>query len=88
MHDPKVAFEYDQEQETLRSLIKKSMVKENFAGRLLPVRTLMKIIDKTEIEITEWQNFRLSVKQKKMLKSWANAKEIEVSEYIRMVLFS
>jgi len=89
VHNPKIVAEFDQEEQLVKSLIKKSLQKKKFAGKtLLEIRSLKKILKKTDIERKLWLTFRLSPKEKKMLQSKAKTRELAVSDFIRMKLFS
>lgn len=89
VHNQKIVAEFDQEEQLVKSLIKKSLHKKKFAGKtLLEIRSLKKILKNTDIERKLWLTFRLSPKEKKMLQSKAKTRELAVSDFIRMKLFS
>jgi len=89
IHDPKIVAEFDQDEQLVKSLIKKSLQKKKFGGKtLLEIRKLKMILKNTDIERKLWMTFRLSSKEKKMLQSKAKTRELAVSDFIRMKLFS
>lgn len=89
MHNPKVVGEFDHDEDLVKTMLKKSIHRRKFGTkRILEIRTLKKLIKNTDIERTSWMSFRLSKKEKKMLQSKAKTRELEVSDYVRMKLFT
>jgi len=89
VHDPKIVAEFDQDEQLVKLLIKKSLQKKKFAGKtLLEIKNLKKILEKTSIDRKLWKSFRLSEKEMKMLQSKAKTRQLELPDFIRMKLFS
>jgi len=89
MHTSKDVYKFDQEQEVVKQIIKKSMVKKKFNHRtLLEVRTLKKLLKKNDDKRTLGIYIRVSVKEKKSIVFKAKNRNQEISDYIRMKLFS
>lgn len=89
VHSPKIVAEFDQEEQLVKSLIKKSLHKKKFAGKtLLEIKNLKKILENTNVDRKLWKSFRLSEKEMKMLQSKAKTRQLELPDFIRMKLFS
>lgn len=89
MHTSKNVYKFDQEEDVVKQIIKKSMLKQKIRGRaLLEVRTLKKLLKKNDDKRTLGVYIRVSVKEKKSILFKAQNRGLEVSDYIRMKLFS
>lgn len=89
MHEPKNIDQFDQQEEIVKSILKRSLTKKKYGGRtLLEVRRLKKILDKNQPERHKKITFRVSIKEWKSIHSKADNRGLEISDYIRMKLFS
>ena len=90
MHIPKVQFEYDQDEETLFNMIKKSLTVRKYGGavRLLLVSDLKKILDTTKILRRNVFTIRFSDSEYLAIKARAKRRKLSIVEYIRSELLS
>lgn len=90
MHTSNDVYKFDQEQEIVKQIIKKSMFKKKYNHRaLLEVRIIKKLIDETNADKKPiWRTFRITEKQNLSLIAKAKKRNLEISDYIRMKLFS
>jgi len=89
MHDPKIVYEYDQEENTLFSMIKKGIKKKKIRRKsLIEVRVLKKILKTTKIRRHNRIQVRFSDKEYSIIVSKSKRRNLDFSEYIRMELFS
>lgn len=89
MHSPKIVYEYDQDEELLFSMIKKSLKKKKIRGKtLIEVRNLKKILKTTKIRRHNRIQIRFSDQEYAIIQSKSKRRNLDFSEYIRMELFS
>ena len=89
MHLPKVVFESDVNDDIVYDTIKKSMNASKWGTKkLLEVRVIKKILKTTKIKRSKWLHVRITGNELMKLQSKANTRNLEVSDYIRLILFS
>ncbi len=89
MHTVKGVYTFDQSPEMVKQIIKKSLLKKKYAGKtLLEIRNVKKLLKKIDIDRTKLIAFRVSDKEKKSIIAKAEKRNLEISDYIRMKLFS
>jgi len=89
MHNSKIVYEYDQDEEILFSMIKKSNKKMKIRGKpLIQVSFLKKILKITKIR--RHKNIRVRVSDDEYLSivSKSKRRNLDLSDYIRMKLFT
>ena len=90
MHTSKNVYKFDQEEEIVSQIIKKSITKKIYNHKaLLEVKKLKKLVKVADDEQKlKFRSFRISEKQDKSLIAKAKNRGLEVSDYIRMKLFT
>jgi len=89
MHTAKDVYNFDQEIGIVKQIIKKSLLKKKYGGKtLLEIRNLKKMLRKNDLERTKLIAFRVSEKEKKSIIAKSEKRDLEISDYIRMKLFS
>ena len=89
MHTAKDVYEFDQDQLLVKQMIKNSLKKKKYGGKtLLEIRNVKKLLKKIDTDRIKQINFRLSEKEKKSIIAKAEKRNLEISDYIRMKLFS
>lgn len=89
MHDARNVNKFEQSEEIVKSILKRSMTKKRYGGKpLLQVRKLKKTLNKNQTDRDEVITVRVSMKEKNSLKSKAKNRGLELSDYVRMKLFS
>ncbi len=89
MHTKKIIYEYDQEQDVLISMIKKSLQKKKIGGKtLLEIRKLKKILKTSKINRNKRVTVRFTEKEFLGIQSKARIRNLEITVYMRMKLFS
>lgn len=85
MHISKVQFEYDQDEDTLFSMIKKKVIQRKYAGKtLISLKKLKKILDVTKIIRQKRITVRYSDNEYSSITSKAKRRNLDKSEYVRM----
>ncbi len=88
MHTTDKPDVFDQEEDIVKMMIKRSLKKKKYGGKtLLEIRKLKKLLKKTEVNRTLGIFIRVSVKEKKSIVDKAKNRDLETSDYIRMKLF-
>lgn len=89
IHVSKVQFEFDQDEDVLFQIIKKTLlVKKYGLSSLIKIKDLRKILKTTKINRDKRITIRLSDKEYLAISSKAKRRNLEKSEYVRMELFS
>ena len=89
MHSTAKPDQFDQEESLVKMIIKRSMKKKKYGGKtLLEIRKLKKLLKKTEVNRILGIYIRVSVKEKKSIADRAKNSDLEISDYIRMKLFT
>lgn len=89
MHSSKDVFTFDQNEDMVKIIIRKSIMRKKYGGKtLLEVRNVKKLLMKKDIVRTKLITFRVSEKEKKSIIAKAEKRNLEISDYIRMKLFS
>lgn len=89
IHSPKVQFQHDQDEHVLFSMIKKSLTKRKYGLKtLIQVKDLKKILKTTKITRHNRIQVRFSDTEYLNIQSKSKRRNLDMSEYIRMELFS
>ena len=89
MHLPNIMYEYDQNEDVLTTMIKKSLKKKKIGGKtLIEVRDLKKIVDITKINRPNRIDVRYSDIEYSIIQLKAKRRNLDYSDFIRTELFS
>lgn len=88
-HVSSVQFEYDQDEDTVFSMIRKKVINRKYAGKkLIQLKNLKKILKTTKIIRNKRIQVRFSDAEYSSIISKSKRRNLDKSEYIRMELFS
>lgn len=88
MHTTKDVYMFDQEEQIVKQIIKKSLLKEKYGGKkLLEIRSIKKLLGKRLIKYNKVIRIRISQKQYNSLVSKVGNRNLGISDYVRLKLF-